>query len=623
MGNALMPFLWFHRPGHFTRTGVYCDPVSPVPYLSLAMTEPCLQASAFAVATLALLLALPWITQATVPPLSFHMFTSFSAFSFFCLHTLPQHLLSVRDVVQKLLASLCNPLLPPRISGSPLFSCIAQVIVLTLFVLLWFNLLRRIAAGFRLPSPHLKTSWLASSCKVFSSLWSFLVSAMSRKRHSACFSTESLVDSAFSKEAVSRAAGRLPCPEGEKVFFLPLKGKTAVVTGGAGGIGKETARQLALWGAHVLIGCRDTQVGKRIAKDIESEIASLSSSTSSPSRHPGRVSVAHLDLCVFPSVRSFASFSLLLFKDRIDILVNNAGVMMLSQLTVVDECGGFEKQFVTNHLGHFLLSLLLLPGLRAASGRIINVSSCAHIWHAKNFRPLDAACTPEASATVAQALAKPLEKLQGRPPVTPVNYDKRAAYGNSKLANIWFTKELQRRLIAEAAGDDPKEQELKPNCVEGKAPSTNEEKHRESGGNAAPSGRSGDQREREGQETGHVDHAENFKPLPEGVVGVYAVHPGSVHTQLMRHMVATSKLQSILIEGVLAHTVMKTAKDGAASQLLLCLVDKSLLLPGGFYADGGPSWVVEAANDRALQEELWNLSEVVCFGGVGRQNLIK
>ncbi|PHJ21873.1 short chain dehydrogenase reductase family protein [Cystoisospora suis] len=620
MGNTLMPLLWFHRPGHFTRTGVYADPVSPLPYLSLLTTEPCLQASAFAVATFVLVLLLPWITQFTVPEFSFVMFTSFSAFSFFCLHTLPEHLLSVRDVVQKLLASLCNPLLPPRVAVSPVFSQTTQVIVLTIIILSWFRLLRRIAGGFRLPPPHLKTSWFPCPCKVFYSFWSSLLSTARRRRHSLCFSTEALVDSVFSEGAVKSRAGCLPSPEGEKAFFLPLKGKTAVVTGGAGGIGRETARQLALWGAHVLIGCRDTQVGKRVAKDIESEIASLSPSTSSASRHPGRVSVAHLDLCVFPSVRSFASFSLLLFKDRIDILVNNAGVMMLPQLTVVDECGGFEKQFVTNHLGHFLLSLLLLPGLKAASGRIINVSSCAHIWHAKHFRPLDAACTPEASASVAQALAKPLDKLQGRPPVTPVNYDKRAAYGNSKLANIWFTKELQRRLIAEAVGGDGKEPEASHNCVKGHAASGTDDRreNEETSGHDNSASGVGETE----QETTKGNHGESLKPLPAGVVGVYAVHPGNVHTQLMRHMVATSKVQSLLIGGVLAHTVMKTAKDGAASQLLLCVVDKNLLLPGGFYADGGPSWVVEAANDSALQEELWNLSEVVCFGGVGKQNLI-
>ncbi|KFG44690.1 oxidoreductase, short chain dehydrogenase/reductase family protein [Toxoplasma gondii GAB2-2007-GAL-DOM2] len=649
MGNALLPLLCYHTRGFFARDGVYRDASSRFPYLSLCFTEPVLQASLFGLSSLALFLLHP-LLLGTAPPFSVSRSSSLSSLPFLSetvsslpacasaaleaaglfLSYLPAYLRAAYAPIDRLFfAPVARLLLPPRLQLCPCLAFCSHAFFLVLCLLLWFLLLRRLAAGFRLPakpsaptglcsllrrdiclllrpqvSPDAVPAGREAGQKAFASFREF----------AAFFSTRAIVSSAFPPVARPVALQA----------FLPLQGRRVVVTGGNAGIGRETARQLALWGAHVLIGCRDVEEGRRVAAEIEKEVAALSASVSeSESAQLGRVSVGHLDLCAFASVRAFAAHALLVFENSLDILVNNAGVMMINELAVVDDCG-FEKQFVTNHLGHFLLTLLLLPALKAAArssssasssrrlGRVINVASCAHVWHAKNFRILDAACTPDGAASAAEALGKPLETLQGCPPVSPLSYDKRQAYGNSKLANIWFTKELQRRLIAEARMDSLGRDDA-ASAVGNEAASA--------GGNEASrcgllrSSQVADRSEEKGEVTAQL--------LPAGTVGVYAVHPGSVHTKLMRHMVENRPLQGLLVNTLLAQTVMKTARDGAATQLLLCLADQCVLLPGGFYADGGPSWVDPAANDEERMKELWDVSEVLCFGGLGRQTYVK
>ncbi|MEV6304200.1 SDR family NAD(P)-dependent oxidoreductase [Actinoplanes sp. NPDC051861] len=178
-------------------------------------------------------------------------------------------------------------------------------------------------------------------------------------------------------------------------------GRVAVVTGANTGLGFETARALAGRGASVVLAVRDIEKGKRAA-----------------SRMTGDVSVQALDLTSLDSVRAAAE-SLRAAHPRIDLLINNAGVMYTPKQTTRD---GFEMQFGTNHLGHFALTGLLLDRLLPVQGsRVVTVSSVGHrIRAAIHFDDLQ------------------WERSYGRV----------AAYGQSKLANLMFTYELQRRLAA-------------------------------------------------------------------------------------------------------------------------------------------------------------------------------
>ena len=184
-----------------------------------------------------------------------------------------------------------------------------------------------------------------------------------------------------------------------------LDGKTVVITGGNSGIGKETAVDLARRGARVIIGCRNLQKGKEALKEIKERSGN------------SNVFLEELDLASLKSVRTFAD-KILSLESRVDVLINNAGVMMCPYQKTED---GFEMQFGTNHLGHFLLTMLLLDRLkRSQPSRIINVSSSAHRMGSDkiNFADIN------------------FEK----------SYDRWAAYYNSKLANVLFTRELSKRL---------------------------------------------------------------------------------------------------------------------------------------------------------------------------------
>ena len=178
-------------------------------------------------------------------------------------------------------------------------------------------------------------------------------------------------------------------------------GRVAVVTGANTGLGFETARMLAERGAAVVMAVRDVEKGKQAAGRIN-----------------GDVTVQALDLTSLDSIRSAAA-DLRSAHPRIDLLINNAGVMYTSQQTTAD---GFELQFGTNHLGHFALTGLLLDRLLPVPGsRVVTVSSNGHrIRAAIHFDDLQ------------------WERSYGRA----------AAYGQSKLANLLFTYELQRRLAS-------------------------------------------------------------------------------------------------------------------------------------------------------------------------------
>jgi NAD(P)-dependent dehydrogenase (short-subunit alcohol dehydrogenase family) len=171
-------------------------------------------------------------------------------------------------------------------------------------------------------------------------------------------------------------------------------GRTVVITGANSGLGLAAARELARAGARVVLAVRDRSRGEQAAASID-----------------GEVEVRHLDLSDLGSVRTFAAE----WTGDLDVLVNNAGIMMVPAGVTVD---GFELQFGTNHLGHFALTNLLLPHV---TDRVVTVASTAH-----------------------RAGSMDLEDLnwQRRP------YSPERAYAQSKLANLLFTLELQRRLTA-------------------------------------------------------------------------------------------------------------------------------------------------------------------------------
>lgn len=179
------------------------------------------------------------------------------------------------------------------------------------------------------------------------------------------------------------------------------RGRVAIVTGGNTGLGFETARMLTAHGGTVVLAVRNVEKGKQAA-----------------ARMGGDVVVQELDLTSLDSVRSAAA-DLRGAHDRIDLLINNAGVMYTPKQRTAD---GFELQFGTNHLGHFALTGLLLDRMLPVHGsRVVTVSSTGHrIQAAIHF-----------------------EDLQWER-----SYSRAAAYGQSKLANLMFTYELQRRLGA-------------------------------------------------------------------------------------------------------------------------------------------------------------------------------
>ena len=174
-------------------------------------------------------------------------------------------------------------------------------------------------------------------------------------------------------------------------------GRTVIITGGNSGLGRATAAGLAAAGARVVLAVRDAERGRAAADAIR-----------------GDVEVRPLDLADLSTVRRVADD----WDGPIDVLINNAGVMLQPQGTTAD---GFELHFGTNHLGHFALTNLLLPRI---TDRVVTVSSAAHRMGSIDLADLN---------------------WRSRP------YKGWAVYGQSKLANLLFTLELERRLEAEGS----------------------------------------------------------------------------------------------------------------------------------------------------------------------------
>lgn len=184
-----------------------------------------------------------------------------------------------------------------------------------------------------------------------------------------------------------------------------LAGKVVLITGCSSGIGIETARAMKATGAHVFATARDLNKGKEaLADDLE----------------PGKLDLQLLDLNSLASVRSFASSFLAKTNNQLNILINNAGIMAIPEEKTED---GFEKQFGTNHLAHFLLFQLLKPTLLASStpefhSRVVSVSSLGH-----RYNNID------------------LDNLM----LDNGAYEPNRAYAHSKIGNIYLANEIERR----------------------------------------------------------------------------------------------------------------------------------------------------------------------------------
>ena len=185
-----------------------------------------------------------------------------------------------------------------------------------------------------------------------------------------------------------------------KFKIKDMKEKVVVVTGSNSGIGKQTALELGKKGFYVVLACRSEAKAQPVLDEIKA--------------NGGKGEIRLIDLSSMASTRAFAEA---LLKDfiRLDVVFNNAGILR-SELSMTKD--GFESQFQTNYLDHFLLTLLLLPLIIKSKGRVLIVSSLAHAWYPMNLED--------------------------------INYQKefnpRMGYGRSKLANLIFAKELTKRL---------------------------------------------------------------------------------------------------------------------------------------------------------------------------------
>ncbi|XP_048209346.1 retinol dehydrogenase 14 [Perognathus longimembris pacificus] len=193
-----------------------------------------------------------------------------------------------------------------------------------------------------------------------------------------------------------------------------MHGKTVLITGANSGLGRATAAELLRLGARVIMGCRDRARAEEAAGQLRRELAQAAE-PAPDAGGAGELVVKELDLASLRSVRAFCH-ELLQEEPRLDVLINNAGIFQCPYMKTED---GFEMQFGVNHLGHFLLTHLLLGLLKSsAPSRIVVVSSKLYKYGDINFEDLN----------------------------SEQSYNKSFCYSRSKLANILFTRELARRL---------------------------------------------------------------------------------------------------------------------------------------------------------------------------------
>lgn len=308
--------------------------------------------------------------------------------------------------------------------------------------------------------------------------------------------------------------------------------KLVLITGGNAGLGLESTKRLAAAGATVVFTSRDETKGNKALDEINSYLRKQPQVTED-STFAGKVKMVTLDLCDLDNVKSFKDrFINVLGKDaKIDVLMNNAGVMAIPDKRLTKD--GYETTFQTNHLGHFALTSTLMP-LLANDARIINVSSLAYMIASKNGLELD--------------------NLNGEK-----EYGPWSSYGESKLENILFTNELQRRL-------------------------------------------------------------QTSDKYSNNNIMAFSLHPGAVQTDLARYIIGEEKFQSMkengfsswqdkfLMEGLAKF--IKTVQEGASTQIYLA--SSSNVRPneaGLFFNDGKVMPLQGFATDRTKAEELWTVSE--------------
>jgi NAD(P)-dependent dehydrogenase (short-subunit alcohol dehydrogenase family) len=305
-----------------------------------------------------------------------------------------------------------------------------------------------------------------------------------------------------------------------------MEGKVILITGGNAGLGLESTKRLAEAGATVVFTSRDATKGVKAVEEVNDYLSGLRAIDPT---FAGRVDVTSLDLCDLSNVKTFKERLMnVIGKDtKIDVLMNNAGVMAIPDRRLTKD--GFETTFQTNHLGHFALTSILMP-LLSPNARIINVSSMAHLF----------------------VTGLELDNLNGEK-----EYGPWSSYGLSKLENILFASELQRRA-------------KKSNDWSG--------------------------------------------------LSVYSLHPGAVQTDLARYLIGEEKFQKMkeggfsswtdkfLMEGLAKF--VKTVQEGASTQIYVASsTDVGIKDGGSYFMDGKVTPLKAFATDERMAEELWSVSE--------------
>jgi NAD(P)-dependent dehydrogenase (short-subunit alcohol dehydrogenase family) len=316
-----------------------------------------------------------------------------------------------------------------------------------------------------------------------------------------------------------------------------MDGKIVLITGGNAGLGLESTKRLAAAGATVVFTSRDAAKGQKAVDEINNYLMKQTQVTDDAT-FAGKVLTTNLDLCDLENVKSFKERFVTVLggslnRDdiKIDVLMNNAGVMAIPDKRLTKD--GYEQTFQSNHLGHFALTSTLMP-LLATDGRIINVSSLAYLIASKNGLELD--------------------NLNGEK-----EYGPWSSYGESKLENILFTNELQRRL-------------------------------------------------------------QNSEKYSNKRIMAFSLHPGAVQTDLARYIIGEEKFQSMkengfaswqekfLMEGLAKF--IKTVQEGASTQIYLAASPNIRTNEAGlFFNDGEVMPLQGFATDKTKAEALWTVSE--------------
>jgi NAD(P)-dependent dehydrogenase (short-subunit alcohol dehydrogenase family) len=321
----------------------------------------------------------------------------------------------------------------------------------------------------------------------------------------------------FSSDAASAA----PLPTGsELVEPNSLTGQVVVITGGTTGLGLESAKALAKGGATVVVTARTDAKGKAAVDTVQAYLKEEGIQNNN-------VSYVQLNLDDLDNVKTFPQRFVAKFGDgaKIDVLMNNAGVMAIPDRQLTKD--GYERTFQSNHLGHFALTAKVMPLLKEQGARVINVSSLAYQIAAKG---LD------------------LNNLNGEK-----EYSAWGSYGASKLENILFTQELQRR--ADANGINLIATSLHPGAV-------------------------------------NTDLARNMMGGEEAWYKKKATGPTNVWENI---------LQSTINKALL------TPEQGAATQVYLAVAKDEE--KGRFYSDLKPQKLPAFATDESMAKSLWTKSE--------------